>query len=231
MRDSNQAPENNQNNDEPPKPEQNSSESPSTTNESNSPPQQQNQITDDSPKQPDNSLSFNSYQSGISEKSPIPLNEFGLPPSLIPFRPYSNNNYPVGQQNPINLAPYAYNSYPLAFDHFNGYQPNPYLPPFGYYPQPLDFSQLPAAAINHNNRRFSKSGNTPQQQPLPNERQPPSPPQQPPSALPQSPQESTAPAAVIPLDDIKNFANKNKDIPDVPPPPLPSGAKKTSADE
>lgn len=233
--DLNSSSDNNQSNEEQQKQDENSNQSPSQSNEPNSSPQQQqehqNQITDDSPKQPDNSLAPN----GMRDKSPIPLNEFGLPPSLIPIGPYGNNNYPVVQQNPINLAPYAYNSYPLAFDQFNGYQPNyqpnPYLPPFGYYPQPLDFSQLPPSI--HNNRRFSKSGNTPHHQPLPNVK--PTPPQKVPAQPPHIQHESTTltgePSSVIPLDDIKNFANKNKDIPDVPPPPLPSGAKKIPADE
>lgn len=65
-----------------------------------------------------------------NEKSPIPLNEFGLPPSLVPIAPYGNVN-----QNPINLAPYTYNSYPLIFDQFGGFQQGPYLPHFGSVPQ------------------------------------------------------------------------------------------------
>lgn len=65
-----------------------------------------------------------------NDKSPIPLNEFGLPPSLVPIAPYGNVN-----QNPINLAPYNYNSYPLIFDQFGGFQQGPYLPHFGNVPQ------------------------------------------------------------------------------------------------
>lgn len=37
--------------------------------------------------------------SAITEKSPIPLNEFGFPPSLIPISP---------SKNPINLSPFPY---------------------------------------------------------------------------------------------------------------------------
>lgn len=37
--------------------------------------------------------------STITEKSPIPLNEFGFPPSLIPISP---------NKNPINLSPFSY---------------------------------------------------------------------------------------------------------------------------
>lgn len=65
-----------------------------------------------------------------TEKSPIPLNEFGLPPSLIPISPYNAIN-----QNPIDLAPYNYNSYPLIFDQYGGFQQGPYLPHYGFVPQ------------------------------------------------------------------------------------------------
>lgn len=65
-----------------------------------------------------------------NEKAPIPLNEFGLPPSLVPIAPYGNFN-----QNPVDLAPYNYNSYPLIFDQYGGFQQGPYLPHFGNVPQ------------------------------------------------------------------------------------------------
>lgn len=67
---------------------------------------------------------------GVNDKSPIPLNEFGLPPSLVPVAPYGNIN-----QSPVDLAPYNYNSYPLIFDQFGGFQQGPYLPHFGNVPQ------------------------------------------------------------------------------------------------
>lgn len=63
-------------------------------------------------RQDDNSL----VNSNV-EKSPVPLNEFGFPPSLIPLSSFN--------RNPINLAPYNlnnYNSYPLLFDQFGGFQ-------------------------------------------------------------------------------------------------------------
>lgn len=67
-----------------------------------------------------------------NEKSPIPLNEFGLPPSLIPIAPIA----PLNQnQNPFDLPSYNYNSYPLYFDRFGGFQQGPYLPHFGNVPQ------------------------------------------------------------------------------------------------
>lgn len=83
-------------------------------------------------------------------KSPIPLNEFGLPPSLVPFNPYGFNGHV-----PVNLAPYPYNSYPLIYDQFGGgggYQ-NPYLPAYGLYPQEFDVTGGVAGAgvstVNH----------------------------------------------------------------------------------
>ncbi|XP_059619434.1 PE-PGRS family protein PE_PGRS3 [Phlebotomus argentipes] len=67
----------------------------------------------------------------LKENPPIPLNEFGLPPNLIPLSTGQDFN----RQNPVNLQPYPYNSYPLIYDSFGGgYNVNPYLPPFGYYP-------------------------------------------------------------------------------------------------
>lgn len=66
---------------------------------------------------------------GSTQKPPIPLNEFGFPPSLIPLS--AGNG-----KNPINLAPFSYNSYPLIYDQFAGYPHSPaYLPHFGVIPQ------------------------------------------------------------------------------------------------
>ncbi|XP_055695433.1 uncharacterized PE-PGRS family protein PE_PGRS3 [Lutzomyia longipalpis] len=68
----------------------------------------------------------------LKENPPIPLNEFGLPPNLIPLSTPQDFNR---QGNPVNLQPYPYNSYPLIYDSFGGgYNANPYLPPFSYYP-------------------------------------------------------------------------------------------------
>lgn len=78
-------------------------------------------------RNPDNR---NAIVGASNEKSPIPLNEFGLPPSLVPIAPYGNFN-----QNPVDLAPYNYNSYPLIFDQFGGFQQGQYLPHFGNVPQ------------------------------------------------------------------------------------------------
>lgn len=74
---------------------------------------------------------INSINAGVTEKSPIPLNEFGLPPSLIPISP----SYNTVNHRPVDLAPYSYNSYPLIFDQYGGFQQGPYLPHFGFLPQ------------------------------------------------------------------------------------------------
>lgn len=65
-----------------------------------------------------------------TDNSPIPVNEFGLPPSLVPL------SYAGGiNDNPISLAPFNFNSFnPLIYDQFNGYAPSGYLPHFNYYP-------------------------------------------------------------------------------------------------
>lgn len=62
----------------------------------------------------------------------LSLNEFGLPPSLVPISPIYNG-YNYRGQVPINLNPYQYNSYPLIYDQVNPYQPHEFLPPYGYY--------------------------------------------------------------------------------------------------
>lgn len=63
---------------------------------------------------------------GSAEKAPIPLNEFGFPPSLIQLTP---------SRIPANLAPFPYSSYPLIYDQFTGYPQATYLPHFGVLPQ------------------------------------------------------------------------------------------------
>lgn len=71
-------------------------------------------------------VSDNSISNHLNRKSPIPLNEFGLPPSLVPI---------VGGQRPVDLAPYNFNSYPLIYDRYDGFQQGEYLPHYGYVPQ------------------------------------------------------------------------------------------------
>lgn len=75
----------------------------------------------------DKAVVSNANSARSTEKSPIPLNELGFPPSLIPISP--------NQINPYNLAPFPYNSYPLIYDQFSGFQQPNYLPHFGLLPQ------------------------------------------------------------------------------------------------
>lgn len=82
-----------------------------------------------------------------TETSPIPLNEFGLPPSLIQLQGYGGTLNP---QHPVSLAPFSFSTYPLIYDQFAGYPQAAYLPHFGYFPpsiygQPTD-SRPPVAS-------------------------------------------------------------------------------------
>lgn len=120
--------------------------------------------------------------------SPLPLNEYGLPPSLVPYKSFPS---------------YPYNI-PFYYDSYGNYQAiqYPVLPPLNFYnPQqnhklpPIDdvpMFEVKSGARNYNSVPEEKSTQT--------------------SSPPQSP---------ISSDSIKNYANKNSDIPDVEVPPLP----------
>ncbi|CAD6992768.1 unnamed protein product [Ceratitis capitata] len=168
-----------------------------------------------------------------NEKLPIPLNEFGLPPSLIPLQQYPNRS-PNG---PVALPPYPYNQYPLIYDPITGYREQ-YLPPYEYFPShhqhfavgagpaggPRPQPQTPPTAAPS---RPVVTPPTPPTQ-LPTDQYPPeqqteqtaaSEPEPQPANLPQLPPN-------VDFDSIKNASkNKNSAVPDVPPPPIPSGAK------
>lgn len=146
-----------------------------------------------------------------TERPPIPLNEYGLPPSLIPLSAYNHN------QNPYNLQPYPYTNYPLIYDSFGGYQQHnsPLLPPFNFF-QPIQPQQPPKkASSSHSQHQQQQSDNdippVPQTDNIP------------PSQLLPATQTQISPI------DIINYSNKNKDIPDVPPPPLPTSRKSLSS--
>ncbi|XP_055907717.1 uncharacterized protein LOC129942695 [Eupeodes corollae] len=154
-----------------------------------------------------------------SEKLPIPLNEFGLPPSLVPLQPYppQRNRQPL----PLNFSPYPYQNFPVLYEPYNRFQDH-FLPPYDYFP--------------HNSFGISGAGAEAAVQTTP---APPTPePSKAPIIPPQPPQpEPTTPAPApptevttqVPLESIKNGSpNKNADVPDVPPPPIPSGANSTN---
>lgn len=175
------------------------------------------------------------------QKTPLQLNEFGLPPSLIPLSAYNGN---LQNPQPYSLPGYPYN-FPVLYDSFGNYNPNQYqsvLPPFGYFPQlaqpnpyftqnvqpngPLNNAVDPQQ-INRNGREQDLPEPTKEDLQSATDSK---------EATPESESEADAAATEatkteesttvqnIP-DSIKNNANKNQDIPDVPPPPIPSGAK------
>ncbi|XP_055586631.1 GATA zinc finger domain-containing protein 10 [Uranotaenia lowii] len=192
------------------------------------------------------------YEAGhpVDSKSPLQLNEFGLPPSLIPL-----NNYHGQQPQQFQLQGYPYN-FPALYDGFSNYNPSQYqsvLPPFGYYPQfaqpnPYFAAGVPSHPGNSVDPQLSQRAGREQdlddaEKDRPQE-------DGAPEAGPST--EDAAEAAKAEADDsksgepegaaspvpspaestnisesIKNNANKNKAIPDVAPPPIPSGAKAT----
>ncbi|XP_055523696.1 uncharacterized protein LOC129717653 [Wyeomyia smithii] len=182
----------------------------------------------------------------VETKNPLQLNEFGYPPSLIPVATYNSN----GQLQSSPVFPY---NFPVLYDSFGNYNPTQYqsvLPPFGYFPQLNQpnpyFNQnlAPNAPINNavDPQQFNRDGReqvlqdankeslqngpigTPVPPPVPVPVVPVSAPEE--VANPEENKPEPPPPAPEAFDEsIKNNANKNKDIPDVPPPPIPSGAK------
>ncbi|KAL7729337.1 hypothetical protein ACLKA6_008911 [Drosophila palustris] len=133
------------------------------------------------------------------DQLPLPLNEQGLPPVLIPLNSQYN-----GQPMPMHLPPYAYNQYPVIY-HQAGFvrQRENYLPPYDYYPS----------------QGYPTRSPPPTAPPMLQAAQPPQPEVQP---LPLDNLDATPS-----FEDIKNGSeNKNSDVPDVPPPPIPSGPKR-----
>ncbi|XP_055616796.1 uncharacterized protein LOC129762512 isoform X2 [Toxorhynchites rutilus septentrionalis] len=182
-------------------------------------------------------------------KGPIQLNEFGFPPSLIPLQSYNSNTQ---SSQPFNFNGYPYN-FPVLYDSFGNYNSGQYpsvLPPFGYFPhlnQPNPYfapnipqnggsGSLGPQQINRNGRlqdiQEAPKGN-PQETTVGNTEAAPDSPTTVAAAVEaagidsteQNDQEVAPTVAGLP-ENIKNNGNTNKDIPDVPPPPIPSGAKK-----
>lgn len=199
----------------------------------------------------------NSISHHLSSKSPIAVNEWGLPPSLVPLT----------NHRPVDLAPYSFHSYPLIADHNNGWNQGEYLPHFGYVPQNSYAATVsgtgiqPGGSITTTNTGGTTSVSDTSVVGLPA------------AGLPiagasttttsnsgasgtsgsdssssssgggsseiSSAKTSTSSGGQISSaststrsgrvfyfdDDIKNNHNRNKDIVDVPPPPLPLGAK------
>lgn len=173
----------------------------------------------------------------MSSKSPIPVNEWGLPPSLVP----------LSNHHPIDLAPYNFNSYPLIVDQYHGGH-GEYLPHFGYVPQ----NSYAATVTGNTNQPVStvatanKGGSTVTTTSTSDASTTtdtsktviglPAASSSTTSTSSSSSEQSSVGVSTTSTDtrsgkvfyfddDIKNNRNRNKDIVDVPPPPLPLGAK------
>ncbi|XP_017131857.1 proline-rich extensin-like protein EPR1 [Drosophila elegans] len=137
------------------------------------------------------------------EQMPLPLNQQGLPPVLIPLPSQFR-----GQ--PTHLPPYPYSQYPVIYDQA-GYIRQNYLPPYDYYPT--------------QGYPFRAGSPAPTATPSAQENQPPNPAQSPPEIQP-LPLNNLEPAQPS-FEDIRNGSeSKNSAVPDVPPPPIPSGPKR-----
>ncbi|KAH8358442.1 hypothetical protein KR093_000284, partial [Drosophila rubida] len=90
------------------------------------------------------------------DQLPLPLNEQGLPPVLIPLNSQYN-----GQS--MQLPPYSYSQYPLIYDQ-QGFvrQRENYLPPYDYYPSQGYPTRSPAQPM-----RAAEQPAQPEVQPLP----------------------------------------------------------------
>jgi hypothetical protein len=129
-------------------------------------------------------------------KSPIPLNQYGFPPSLIPLQKVPS--YPF--------------SYPFIYDSYGNIQTIqqfPVLPP-NFYPQdseqrlpPIEQPLFQVGARRFNDEHDQHS-NRDEKSLSENE-----------NSLPQ-----------VPTEAIKNNSNKNSEIPDVAVPPIPFSIKK-----
>ncbi|KAH8382899.1 hypothetical protein KR009_005757, partial [Drosophila setifemur] len=160
---------------------------------------------------------------------PLPLNEQGLPPVLIPLP----SQY---RGQPSHLPPYPYNQYPVIYDQA-GYIRQNYLPPYDYYPSQgypyraaADAQPPPAPQDQQKIQPEIQQQIQPEiQQQIPPEIQS----QMQPETQPQS-QSEIQPLSLDNLEpvrpsfaDIRNGSeSKNSAVPDVPPPPIPSGPKR-----
>lgn len=164
-----------------------------------------------------------------NEKLPIPLNEYGLPPSLIPLQQYPNRN----PHNPVALPPYAYNQYPVIYDPITGYREQ-YLPPYQYFPSQHQHFAVGGGLAGAPKPPFPQPPTAtsigpavtlaPPTQQYPPQDQPEEAAASEPEPQPTDPPQTQPPT--LDFDSIKNASkSKNSAVPDVPPPPIPSGGK------
>ncbi|KAI9584712.1 vegetative cell wall protein gp1 [Glossina fuscipes] len=151
----------------------------------------------------------------LNHPLPIPLNQYGLPPSLIPIR-----QYPGAEARPLPLPPYPFSQYPPVFyDPITGIR-QPFLPPFDYLPTG---PQYPLSNTIQTNEIQPSQPNPP------STKRP-----EITTSLPELTTEyvSTPPTTTTnesPTTDFENIKNGSKsedsNVPDVPPPPIPTSAK------
>lgn len=187
---------------------------------------------------------------------PIKLNEFGIPPSLVPVQNYlpkvAYPYDPYANYNPYFTDPYTGLILPYS-NPYNPYYPSPFAQnPFSPYSllHPSFYGLQQTGPWSNPNwfpgRVPQQESAEPQLQPQPQPQLQPQPrPQLQPQPQPQpqlqprpqprpqpQPQQQTQPIkpdqiGYPPADlNVKNNANKNSNIPDVPPPPLPVGGLK-----
>uniref|UniRef100_A0A1I8PKF8 Uncharacterized protein n=1 Tax=Stomoxys calcitrans TaxID=35570 RepID=A0A1I8PKF8_STOCA len=159
-----------------------------------------------------------------SEQLPIALNQYGLPPSLIPVRqPYPPPPPLASRQSPY-LSPYAFNQFPpLYYKNVPGLRQQ-FLPPYGYLPTG---PQFPLSNTIPTDDAYPYA--QPPAQPMP---QPTQAPTKAPVTPPNIEQQPSEPATQLPTEPEPTFENikngsksEDSNVPDVPPPPIPSGAK------
>lgn len=210
--------------------------------------------TDVSPPNKDEKSPEGSPADSPASENPLKLNEHGLPPSLIPVQKYTPPKVtyqfdPYSPYNPYYSDPYGGVLLPYGSPYGNPYSPyyqpafapnlyNPYLLPSPFYNNfPASGEQLGPQWSGPEQPWGGPLQGMPQLPPLgpepapggpggqdPSQAQGPPPPQK----QPQRPVDQQQPPPEL---NIKNHANKNSAIPDVPPPPLPVGGLKYDSDK
>ncbi|XP_073818106.1 uncharacterized protein [Musca autumnalis] len=162
-----------------------------------------------------------------SEQLPIPLNQYGLPPSLIPLRQPVYPQPQAAAQSPY-LPPYAFNQYPPLYYKYPPVLRQQFLPPYGYLPTGPQFPLSNAIPKDDSYPtpapQLPPTPPAPQPQPSTEAATPPPPPP------PPTPADNDEAPSAPDFEAIKNGSKSaDSNVPDVPPPPIPSGAKSKQA--
>ncbi|XP_072941079.1 uncharacterized protein [Epargyreus clarus] len=159
------------------------------------------QPAEEASPQPDSDNATPAPQSPPKTEAPIPLNEFGLPPQVLP----------IGRLGPTYDFT-QFGSFPYTYPGFRFYDP---YDPFGFNPyaglplyRPITNVIGPSAPVLVGKEEAS-------------------------TAAPVSPsaQDSQAPPSEPSDLNVLNYSAKDPAIPNVPPPPLPSGGLKSDKSE